>query len=122
MNTAPPADLATHRIDVQFQFISTGILSIQDIEDLIVAASNKHCALNPVPMSVVKKCSSLLTSYIQIVFNRSLFELCTCFAEGCTRQSIAKKSGMDKEDTKTYRPLSNLTFCPNSLSERFVDN
>ena len=117
MNTAPPVDFTTCTGST---FSSFRQLSIQDVEDLIANALNKHCALNPMLTSVVKKCSSLLAPYIQIVFNRSIVEsYVPASQKAALFKPLLKRRSIDKEDTKNYRPVSNLTFL-SKLLERAV--
>ena len=44
-------------------------ITATQLEDLIAAASNKHCLLDPAPTSLIKNCASLL-SYLPVLFNR----------------------------------------------------
>ena len=91
-----------------------------EIVKLITSANNKYCSLDPVPTDVVKKCSDLLSNFISQIFNRSL-------SEGHLPQSqkVAhiiphlKKRGLDEQDFKSYRPVSNLPFL-SKLLERTV--
>ena len=70
--------------------------------------------------NVVKKCSSPLAPYIQKVFNRSLVEsYVPASQKAALVKPLLKKWGMDKEDTKYYRSVSNLTFL-SKLLERAV--
>jgi len=102
----------------QFQnFIPT---SIVEISRLIAIASNKSCSLDPVPTSIIKNCSDLVSPYIEILFNRSLSE-----SYIPADQKLAyvtphlKKSGLDCTDNNNYRPVSNLSFI-SKLLEKIV--
>ena len=48
----------------------------KQIEDLIAAAPNKHYLLDPAPTSLINNCTSLLSPYLSVLFNRLLEEAC----------------------------------------------
>ena len=87
---------------------------------IIADAPNKHCILDHAPTSLMKNCSSLLAPFLPKLFNRSLFE---SYVETPQKAAIItpllKKMGLDKNDRKNYRPVSNLTFI-SKLLERVV--
>ena len=92
----------------------------EQLMKMIADAPNKYCVLDPAPTSLVKNCSSLLAPFLSKLFNRSLSE-----SYIPTSQKVAiitpllKKMGLDKNDRKNYRPVSNLTFI-SKLLERVV--
>jgi len=85
---------------------------------LISSASNKYCPLDPIPTSIVKSCKDLLAPFLSDLFNRSL-------SEGYVPKSQKtayitphlKKRGLDKNENKNYRPVSNLSFLSKLLEK-----
>ena len=75
----------------------------------LISSKVKSCDLDPVPAPVLKPCLSLLTS-IEIV-NRSLT---TGYMPECLKTAqirpLLKKSNLDPENFKNFRPVSNLPF------------
>ena len=93
----------------------------KQLEDLIAAAPNKHCLLEPAPTSLIKKnCASLLSPYLFVLFNRSLEEAYLPISQKeAIIKLLIKKRRLDTADRKNYRPDSNLTFVF-KLLERLV--
>ena len=102
----------------QKKFTCFSPVNADQVANLIVMASNKHCSLDPVPTSIAKDCSSLLAPFISEIFNRSLEE-----GHLPIDQKVAyvrphlKKHGLDSADTKNYRPVSNLSFLSKLLEK-----
>ena len=71
----------------------------------------KSCDLGPIPTTLVRDCTDALVRPITSIVNLSL-------AEGIFPSSfkpayvspLLKKSNLDKENMKNYRPVSNLSF------------
>ena len=103
--------------DKLLSFVST---SVSQVVRLINGAPNKQCVLDPVPMTVLKKCSDLLSPYIVLCLNRSLQEgyVPSSLKISCIIPRL-KKIGLDNDDAKNYRPVSNLSFL-SKLLERIV--
>ena len=92
----------------------------EQLTKMIAAAPNKHCVLDPAPTSLVKNCSSLLAPFLSKLFNRSLSESYVATSQkAAIITPLLMKMGLDKNDRKNYRPVSNLTFIP-KLVERVV--
>ena len=100
------------------KFLSFQTTNPHQIMLMIKSSNNKYCALDPLPTAIVKQCSDLLSTYISIMFNRSLTE---GYLPPC--QKIAnvsprlKKHGSDESDCKNYRPVSNLSFISKLLEQ-----
>ena len=87
---------------------------------MIADAPNKHCVLDPAPTSLVKNCLSLLAPFLSKPFNHSLSESYVPMSQKAAIITLLlKKMGLDKNDRKNYRPVSNLTFI-SKLLERVV--
>jgi hypothetical protein len=96
--------------------------TVSEMRAIIKGMKNKTCDLDPAPTSIVKSCLEQLTPYIVDVINAS-------FKEGCVptdlKQALVcpvlKKSGLDNETLKNFRPVSNLPFLSKVL-EKVVFN
>lgn len=102
-------------------FVSFNEVSEVQVIKLMMSAPNKQCALDPLPMWLLKQCSEMLGPIITYICNRS-------FAEGCLPvpqktalvNPLLKKANLDPSDLKSYRPISNLPFL-SKLMERCVN-
>jgi hypothetical protein len=89
-------------------------LSTEDLDKIIASAANKSCGLDIVPTSLLKlnRCilEAILPSLTGIV-NASLLSgvFPSCFKRALVRPHL-KKSGLDVNDLKNYRPVSNTKF------------
>ena len=92
----------------------------KEIEAVIMKAPSKSCELDPVPMSLIKRCVNVFSPFITSLVNKS-------FAEAIFPDSLKiayirpllKKAGLDEEVLRNYRPISNLKFLGKTL-ERVV--
>jgi len=77
------------------------------------ARPDKQCSTDPMPTRLLKENVDLLAPFLSQLF-------CWPVQHGVvptTNKSayitpIPKKTGMDPAETKSYRPISNLQFCP----------
>ena len=95
-------------------------LTSDQISQLIQAAPNKSCDLDPLPTKLLKECADLLSPYIAKLFNLSL-EKATVPRHFKTAHitPLVKKPGLDPDQSENYRPISNLSFL-SKLLERVV--
>ena len=94
--------------------------SSEEIRKLVVASKTKSCALDPVPTSILKEFLDELLPFITEMCNRSLLEGRLPLSQRhAIVTPIIKKPGLDPEDVKSYRPISNLTYM-SKLIERMV--
>jgi len=99
------------------KFIPT---TASDIFKLISSASNKSCGLDPIPTNLVKSCADLLSTFIAELFNRSLNDgYIPPSQKSAYVTPHLKKRGLDVNDSKNFRPVSNLSFL-SKLLERVV--
>ena len=71
----------------------------------------KTCALDPLPASVLTKCLPRLLPVITDIVNRSLDEaLMPNSLKTALIIPLLKKTNLDTEDFKNFRPVSNLPF------------
>jgi hypothetical protein len=80
----------------------------------------KSCQLDPIPASLFFECLDNLVPIITSIMNTSLSsgKVPQCFKHALV-QPLLKKSNLDPEEMKNYRPVSNLPFLSKVL-ERLV--
>lgn len=90
----------------------------EEIKKLILEAPSKSCELDPLPTWLLKKCLDQLTPVITAIINKSLATstVPTYFKKAIVRP-LVKKQGLDVEDLKNYRPVSNLPFLSKILEK-----
>ncbi|XP_071944670.1 uncharacterized protein [Antedon mediterranea] len=85
--------------------------SDEEILKIVKNSPSKSCALDPVPTSLIKKCTSAFIPLITHIVNKSLES--GSFPESLKVTHVRptlKKKGLDPEILKNYRPISNLSF------------
>ena len=89
------------------------------IRDLILKSPITSCALDPLPVSVVRVCLDVLLSLITAITNSSLSQAVFpyCFKRAVVHPLI-KKQGLPVK-MSNYRPVSNLSFI-SKVIERVV--
>ena len=77
-----------------------------------MSASNSSCALDPIPTWLLKQCIPELLPIITAILNTSLRtgSVPALFKYAIIRPHL-KKSSLDTEELKNYRPVSNLHLC-----------
>ena len=92
----------------------------EDVRKIILQSPSKSSSLDPIPNDILREYLDDLLPFIWIM-------CCTSLREGRVPASqksalitpILKKNGLDPNDLKSYRPISNLTFI-SKLIERIV--
>ena len=87
---------------------------------MLAQSPDKHCDLDPLPTSLLKKCSSVLLPTITNIINLSLSE--GTFPDHFKHSQVTpllKKPSLDREILSNYRPISNLSFL-SKLAEKIV--
>ena len=96
--------------DTPHEFTHFQPVSSKKILELI-SSKVESCDLDPVPAPVLKPCLSVLTPVITEIVNRSLT---TGYIPECLKTAqirpLLKKSNLDPENFKNFRPVSNLPF------------
>ncbi len=85
--------------------------SVKDIKEIIMNWPNKSCNLDPIPTWLLKSCVGPLIPIFLGIVNNSL-------ASGKVSQNLKtahirlflKEAGLDSENFKNYRPISNLNY------------
>ena len=88
------------------------------IRELILKSPTKSCMLDPIPISLTKQRLDDLVSLIMFIVNASLS---TGIVPPQFKQAIVtpllKKPGLDINDMKNFRPVSNLSFISKILEK-----
>ena len=89
-----------------------------EIKKLILDSSTKSCHLDPVPTALLKNSLPELLPYITYVINESLLSgiVPSCYKNALVKPLI-KKSGLDFNVLKNFRPVSNLPFLSKILEK-----
>jgi len=93
-----------------------------EVKEIIIKSQNKSRVLDPLPTWLLKKCVDQLLPLITAIIKRSMDEsvMLLCLKRA-TISPLLKRSGLDNEDMKNYRPLSNLPFI-SKLIEKVVSS
>ena len=101
------------------QFTSFKLVTIPDVIKLIKESQNKQCALDPIPTSLLKKCSNELAPVICNIINSSLESATVPSEFKCALVTPLIKKPDAKYELKNYRPVSNLPYV-SKLVEKVV--
>ena len=87
------------------------LASSEEIIELITSYSNKSCELDTIPTWLLKDCINELLPLIMSIINNSISTgiFPSQFKQAIVRP-LLKKSDLDPELLKNYRPVSNLNF------------
>ena len=91
-----------------------------EVSKLINESPDTHCDLDPIPSTLLKKCTFALLPTITTIINLSLAS--GVFPDQFKSSSVhplLKKSNSDKNELSNYRPISHLSFL-SKLTERVV--
>ena len=98
-------------------------LAESEIEKIIKAAPNKHCAFDQIPTSLVKHCVPYLTPVIMKIVNQSILTTTVPDSmKGAIVTPLIKKSNLDPDNLKNYRPVSNIYIYLNFWKEQYRFN
>jgi len=112
-----PPDI-TSAADVSLSTLSA--YSEEEVRQLIMQSPTKSAALDPIPTFLVKELVDVLLPYVTAMVNASLRDgRLPPSQKHAVVTPLLKKSGLDADELKNYRPVSNLTFM-SKLVERAV--
>ena len=101
-------------------FPSFSTVTEEEVTKIITSSPSKSCSLDPWPTFLVLDYLDILISPITSIINASLNQgKCPDFFKQAHVTPLLKKSSLDKEVFKNYRPVSNLNFISKIL-ERVV--
>ena len=91
-----------------------------EVKEVILSFPPKFCELDVLPTSLFKACIDDVITYITTFINQSLSLGCvpSSFKQAIVKP-LLKKAGLDENNLKNYRPVSNLRFLSKVL-ERIV--
>ena len=92
-----------------------------ELRDIIMKSPSKYCdILDPLPTSLFKQCLDVLLPTVTMLINDSLYAgiVPDVFKKAIVKP-LLKKSGLNENELKNYRPVSNLSFLSKIL-ERIV--
>ena len=97
------------------------------VEKAVQSRPSKHCPLDPVPMWLLKNSIDILAPYLTKLANQSFssgvfpYDLKTAILK-----PLVKRLGLDPENYKNLRPISNIVFLSKFLEtlacEQYVDH
>ena len=93
-------------------------VTLQEIRHIILKAPGKSCKLDPLPSWLLKECVDELSPIVTSIVNTSLnHAIVPLSLKTALIRPLLKKSGLDKEVLKNYRPVSNLSFISKVLEK-----
>jgi hypothetical protein len=94
----------------------------EHISSLISKCPNKSCSLDPVPTWVIKKCPTYFSPILAAICNASIHSgVVPSSLKSAIVVPVLKKKNLDANDSKNYRPISNLPFV-SKLLERVISS
>jgi len=91
-----------------------------DVSSCILSAASKSCALDPIRTDTLKACLEQIITPLTCIMNESLqIGVVPDIFKIAHVKPLLKKTNLDKENLKNYRPVSNLPFLSKIL-ERLV--
>jgi hypothetical protein len=91
-----------------------------DVRRIIIESPTKSCTLDPIPTFLLKESIDALLPFITAMINASLQEGCLPVTQKhALVLALLKKTSLDPNELRNYRPVSNLTFI-SKVVERVV--
>ena len=92
-------------------FSSFKLVSVDEIKQLILSSPKSTCLLDPVPSNLLPHCIDSIAPIITRIVNLSLSSgVFSKQLKSALVKPLLKKSNLDSNDLKNYRPISNLSF------------
>ena len=92
----------------------------ENISNLIGSCPNKSCSLDPIPTWVIKKLVPYFSPILTAICNASINSgVVPSALKSAIVVPVLKKKNLDPNDSKNYRPISNLPFV-SKLLERVI--
>jgi len=89
-----------------------------EVKILISKSPAKSCILDPVPTVMIKQCIDDIVPVITAVINSSLHTgVFTSQFKRAVLTPLLKKTGLDPNELKNFRPVSNLPFISKILEK-----
>ena len=101
-------------------FSSFKLVSVDEIKQVILSSPKSTCLLDPVPSNLLPHCIDSIAPIITRIVNLSLSSgVFSKQFKSALVKSLLKKSNLDPNDLKNYRPILNLSFL-SKLIERVI--
>ena len=95
-------------------------VSLDDVRIMIDKSKDKFCDLDPLPTTLVKQCSDLLSPIIARIINLSLqTSTMPCVYKTAIVKPLLKKPSLDRI-ASNYRPVSNLPYISKLIEESVI--
>lgn len=92
----------------------------EEVRRVLLRSPPKTCMMDPLPTDVLLEMIDTVLPFITTMCNASLMEgILPASQKAAIITPILKKAGLDADDVKSYRPISNLTFV-SKVIERIV--
>lgn len=115
---APPPTFSLGRSPTTLSEFSP--TSVEEVLSTIGRLPDKSSAADPIPTSVLKDCAGELAPFVAHLFNTSVATgQFPAAYKTAFLTPIVKKAGLDVEDVRSYRPISNLTVV-SKVMERLI--
>ena len=120
-----PLPYPPHAAEARSEFSGTPLsnfrpVSEEEVKKVLSASPSTSCPLDPLPTKILKSCLSVFLPVLTLLANLSLStgEFCSTFKKAFVIP-LLKKSDLDQDIFKNFRPISNLSFI-SKLIERLV--
>jgi hypothetical protein len=101
----------TTKVSDSEQFSKFERVTESDVSDMILKGNSKSCSLDPIPTSLLKELlPSLLPTLTNIINNSLQTSKMSSDLKAAIVTPLLKKSSLDAENMKNYRPVSNLPY------------
>ena len=109
---------ALHCTQCDYQFSALREVSEEEVRKTILKAKPTTCLLDPIPTPLLIEYLDQLLPTITRIMNDSLLsgQFPSCFKIAIVRP-LLKKSNLDRNNLKNYRPVSNLSFLSKILEK-----
>ena len=109
---------ANDNVQTAFAFESFDPISEDELRKLILSSKPTTCPLDPIPTPLLFECLDILLPSIHAIINKSLVSgsVPSIFKSAIVRP-LLKKSSLDPNNLKNYRPVSNHPFLSKILEK-----
>ena len=93
----------------------------EQVQKIILSGNSKSCTLDPMPTKLLKECLDCLLASIVNIINISISSSnIPPSLKAATVTPLLKKTGLDADDFKNYRPVSNLPYLSKIIEKCIV--
>ena len=96
-------------------------VTAEQVRKIILSGNSKSCSLDPIPTKLLKECLDRLLPSIVNIINLSISSSTVPQSlKAATVTPLLKKAGLDADDFKNYRPVSNLPYLSKIIEKCIV--